>query len=146
MYYTEKGWRKQKRKQLFGLCFVSALTSSTTTEPGLHWPETNSVPSDWPSHQACTWVFNVYFYLESSWLTKLCSFEVYSKVIQLYIHVSILFQILFPFRLLQNIEQSSLCYTVGPCWLSVLNITVCTCQSQLPIYLSPNPKLPPWSP
>ena len=30
------------------------------------------------------------------------------------IHVSILFQILFPFRLLQNIEQHSLCYTVGP--------------------------------
>ena len=37
-----------------------------------------------------------------------------------HIHVSILFQILFPFRLLQNIEQSSLCYTVGPCWLSIL--------------------------
>ena len=26
--------------------------------------------------------------------------------------------------LFQNIEQSSLCYTVGPCWLSILNITV----------------------
>ena len=25
------------------------------------------------------------------------------------------FQILFPYRLLQNIEYSSLCYTVGPC-------------------------------
>ena len=36
------------------------------------------------------------------------------------IHVSILFQILFPFRLLQSIEQSFLCYTVGPCWLSIL--------------------------
>ena len=31
----------------------------------------------------------------------------------IHIHVSILFQILFPFRLLRNIEQSSLCYTVG---------------------------------
>ena len=40
----------------------------------------------------------------------------------LHIHVSILFQILFPFRLLHNIEQSSLCYTVGPCWLSILFI------------------------
>ena len=47
------------------------------------------------------------------------------------IHESILFQILFPFRLLHNIEQSSLCYTVGPCWLSILNIVVCTCQSLL---------------
>ena len=28
------------------------------------------------------------------------------------------FQLLFPYRLLQNIESSSLCYTVGPCWLS----------------------------
>ena len=39
----------------------------------------------------------------------------------------ILFQILFPFRLLRDIEQSFLCYTVGPCWLSILNIAVCTC-------------------
>ena len=31
----------------------------------------------------------------------------------IHIHVSILFQILFPFRLLQNMEQSSLCYTVS---------------------------------
>ena len=37
-------------------------------------------------------------------------------------HASILFQILFPFRLLQSTEQSSSCYTVGPGWLSVLNI------------------------
>ena len=36
------------------------------------------------------------------------------------IHVSILFSNSFPFRLLYNIEQSSLCYTVGPCWLSIL--------------------------
>ena len=27
------------------------------------------------------------------------------------------FNILFPYRLLQNIEHSSLCYTAGPCWL-----------------------------
>ena len=40
-----------------------------------------------------------------------------------YIHVSIYsFQIL----LLHNTEHSSLCYTVGPFWLSILNITVCT--------------------
>ena len=50
----------------------------------------------------------------------------------IHIHVSILFQILSPFRLLYNIEQSSLCYTVGPCWLSILNIAVRTCQSQTP--------------
>ena len=45
----------------------------------------------------------------------------------IYIHISILYQILFPFRLSQSIEQSSLCYTVGPCWLSILNTAVYTC-------------------
>ena len=37
-----------------------------------------------------------------------------------HIYVSMLFQILFSFRLLQNIEHRSLCCTVGPCWLSIL--------------------------
>ena len=35
-----------------------------------------------------------------------------------------LFQIHFLIRVLQNIEQSSLCYTVGPCWLSILSVKV----------------------
>ena len=37
----------------------------------------------------------------------------------MHICVSILFQIPFPFRLLQNIEHSSLCYIVNLCWLSI---------------------------
>ena len=32
------------------------------------------------------------------------------------IYTHILFQILFPYKLLQNIEYSSLCYTVVSCW------------------------------
>ena len=43
-----------------------------------------------------------------------------------YIYIK-LFQILFPYRLLQNIEYSPLCYTVGPCCLSILYIVVCIC-------------------
>ena len=35
------------------------------------------------------------------------------------IHVSVPFQILCPSRLLHNTEQSYLCYTVGPCLLSM---------------------------
>ena len=50
----------------------------------------------------------------------------------IHIHVSILPQTPFPSRLPHNIEQSSLCYTVHPCWLSVLNTAVCTCPSQTP--------------
>ena len=44
-----------------------------------------------------------------------------------YIHVSILHQTPFPSRLPHNTDQSSLCYTVGPCWFSILNTAVCTC-------------------
>ena len=40
----------------------------------------------------------------------------------IHIHVSILFQIFLPFRLLHNMEQSSLCSTVGPCWLFILSV------------------------
>ena len=42
-------------------------------------------------------------------------FQVYSKVNQLYIYIYLLFfQILFPDRSLQSIEDSSLHYTKGP--------------------------------
>ena len=42
------------------------------------------------------------------------------------IHVSILPQTPLQSRLPHNIEQCSLCYTVSPCWSSILNIAVCT--------------------
>ena len=48
----------------------------------------------------------------------------------IHVHVSILFQTPLPSRLPHNIEQSSMCCTVGPCWLSILNIAVCTCPVQ----------------
>ena len=44
------------------------------------------------------------------------------------IHIFILFQILSPYGLLQNVEWSSLCYTVSHCWLSVLYVVVCVCD------------------
>ena len=45
----------------------------------------------------------------------------------IYVYIYILFQTLFPYKLLQNIEYSSLRYTVGPCCVSVLYIVVCIC-------------------
>ena len=53
-------------------------------------------------------------------------FQVSSKVIQLYIYVYmyILFQILFQYRLLQDTEYSSLCYTTGPYCLSISYVVV----------------------
>ena len=57
-------------------------------------------------------------------------FQVYSKVIQLYIFMYILFESLFPFMWLYNIEQSSPCYTIGPCGLLISNTAVWTCQPE----------------
>ena len=57
----------------------------------------------------------------------LCLFQVYSKVIQLYIYRYLFFsQTIFPFMLLQNIEQCFLCYRVGCCWLSIFSTAVYT--------------------
>ena len=42
-----------------------------------------------------------------------------------YIHTHILFYILFHYGLSQDIDYSSLCYTVGPCCLSILYIIAC---------------------
>ena len=44
------------------------------------------------------------------------------SVIHTYIYI--ILQILFFYRLLQDTEYSSLCYTVGPCYLSILYIVV----------------------
>ena len=57
------------------------------------------------------------------------------------IYVSIFLQTHLPSRLPHNIERSSVCYTAGPCWLSILNLAVCTCPSQTVKrwFLFPNP-------
>ena len=44
-----------------------------------------------------------------------------------YIYIYILFYILFHYGLSQDIDYSSLCYMVGPCYLSILYIIVCIC-------------------
>ena len=52
-------------------------------------------------------------------------FQVYSNVIQLYVYLYIYIPFSDSFQLLQDIEYSSLCYTVDPCYLSFLYIVVC---------------------
>ena len=52
------------------------------------------------------------------------------------IHIyALFFYILFHYGLSQDIEQSSLCYTIGPCCLSILYIIVCI-DGQLSINIS----------
>ena len=47
-----------------------------------------------------------------------------------YTHINILFFVFFSMMLLQDVEYSSLCYTVGTCCVSILCIIVCT----MPLY------------
>ena len=70
-----------------------------------------------------------------------CRFWVYSKAIVIHTHISILSQILFPCRLLQNIDYSSLCCMVGPCCLPILYTVLYTIYPNLSL-IYPNLSLP----
>ena len=61
------------------------------------------------------------------------------SVIQVYI--CIFFHILFHYVSPQDIEYRSLCYTVGPCCISILFIIAASVNPKLPIplYVSLNP-------
>ena len=69
---------------------------------------------------AAAYIYSVFIYIV---------IHIYFQFFYIYsvLYVYILLQILFPYRLLQNIECRSLCYTVGLCWLSILYIVVCIC-------------------
>ena len=56
------------------------------------------------------------------------------------IHSFFFFFHIFPYGLSQAIGYSSLCYTVGPCCLSILSVIVCVYQPQTP---RPSLSLPP---
>ena len=58
--------------------------------------------------------FNIYILLKFSWLTV---FQVHGKVIQLYKYAYFIFEIIFHPRLLQDVDYSSLYYTINLCWL-----------------------------
>ena len=74
-----------------------------------------------------------YFILEYTWLVS--GGQKSDSLID--IQISILPEIPLPSRLPQNIEQSSLCYTVGPCWFSILNKALCACWWQTPYLTLP---------
>ena len=77
-----------------------------------------------------------------NWFTVLFNFRCI-VLIQLYTYT--IFCILFYYSLLQDIEYSSLCYTIGPHCLSILYIMVCICESQTPKASLPNHP-PSWQP
>ena len=77
-------------------------------------------------------VFVCFVLLKYSWFTMLCQSLLYSKVTQFSTYRHSFLNILFHYGLSQEIGYSSLCSTVGPWCLSILNVIVCVYQSQIP--------------
>ena len=73
-----------------------------------------------------------YFILGYSQVTTLWYFQVNGKGTQHAYTCIHLPQTPLTSRLPHNVEQSSMCYTVDPCWLSILNTAVWTCPSHTP--------------
>ena len=116
--------------EVVSLRSLSAVSSSRceTGGSGESWAVSSAALEIWAGLRSMLFFVESNQLLSLSFLT-LCQFQVYSRVISfIHIHISII----FPYRLLQNIEQSFLCYAVGLCRLSVLHIAVCICQSQSP--------------
>ena len=59
-----------------------------------------------------------------------------------HIYKIVLYQMLFPYSLLQNTKYSSLCYTIGPCWLSFY---ICLVTQSCPALCNPMDCSPPAS-
>ena len=105
--------------------YLSSPTRDWTSTPALevwslnHWT-TREVPL------SLGFFLTFYFVLGYSQLTKnivIVSAEQWrDSAIQ--IHISILPQTPLPSRLPHNIEQNSMYFIVGPCWLSILNILI----------------------
>ena len=83
----------------------------------------NELPGSCPE---CFFFFFNFFWSKVDW--EYCiSCKCTTKWIRYTYRISILFQILFPYRLLQSTESVSLCAPGGPCWLSIPYTAVCIC-------------------
>ena len=69
-------------------------------------------------------VLNILLLLKYSWFTMLCQFLLYSILTQSYIYIHSFSHTIFHHVLSQEIEYSSLCCTIGPHSLSILNAAV----------------------
>ena len=88
---------------------------------------------EWSQRREFFFFFFFKFLLEYSWLTMLWEFQVHSKGAQPCVSMHPFYPTpALPSRLPHHTEQSSLRRTVGPCWVSILNIVVRTCQFQTP--------------
>ena len=114
-------------------CILKRRTEAQKNDnsPGVQWK--TGVPT------ACFFFFKIYF-IEVQLIFNVVLISAVQQSDSV-LHIYILFHILSHYGLSQDTEYSSLCYTVGPCCLSILYIIVCICQSQ-----TPTPSLPTFLP
>ena len=94
----------------------SPFTWSSTLEIRIHFwcsfsvhslQAITSIACLFSDHFLCSFFLDIHILLKYSWFSV---FQVYNKVIQLYVYTYIIFQIIFHYRVLQDIDCSSLCY------------------------------------
>ena len=87
-------------------------------------------------HSAFSEILEIFFYskLLILYRSRADSFRLNSTGTQPYRYMYPFSPTLLPSRLPRDIKQSSLCCTVGPFWLFILNLAMYTCPSQLPNY------------
>ena len=111
----------------------------SANETKTHMLPESAVPAGWCPAQPISFVmfchqfisshtilFKILFYIGIQLINNVTASDGQQRDSAIHIQVSILPQTPLPSRLPPNIEQSSLCYTVGACWLSILNIAGCT--------------------
>ena len=85
-----------------------------------------------PVHQSCYFCLSMFVLIEiyrwfAMWFVLVSDVQQSYSVTHIYTHS---FSNSFHYKLLQDTEYNSMCYTVGPYWFSILYIAVCTCESQ----------------
>ena len=110
-------WMGMKLGRLFTLCLFKKFWSVVDLQCHVSYRYT----ALWLS---CTYIMCVYVYI--------CMYIYNYICIYIHTHTYIFFLDSFPYRLLQNIDYSSPCYTVGACWLSILYTVVHICLFQTP--------------
>ena len=118
------------------LIFVLLILITTTTYQAFTSCQLTCVLRDFWKHIVNTWLWRqtacgLIFYwsiVDLQCISFRCPAKWFSYIyIFIKLNIYLFFFRFFSHRLLQNTEFSSLCYTLGPYWFSILYMVVCIC-------------------
>ena len=129
------GWEDPLEEGMATHSSILAWEIPWTEEPGgLQSMGSQRAGYDWATKHIHTHVYFYWSIVDLQCCTNLCCTAKWLS------NIDILFYILFHYGLSWDIEYNSLCYSVGLCWLSILNVIVVTTNPKLPVYPSlPHP-------